>query len=48
MIQVLPQQNVHRRLNLAMSLKFRSIADQRRSHWVGQQMERHFRGVSLR
>lgn len=48
MIQVLSQQKVHRRVDLAMGIKFRPIADKRRSHRVGQQMERHFHDVSRR
>lgn len=48
MIQVLPQQKVHRRVNLAMDLKFPAIADKRHSHRVGQQMVRHFHDVSRR
>ncbi|MBB4373059.1 hypothetical protein GGD63_005874 [Bradyrhizobium sp. cir1] len=35
MIQVLPQQKVQRRVNLAMDLKFRAIADERHSHRAG-------------
>ncbi len=48
MIQVPSQYNVRRRVNLTMGLKFRPIADKRRSHRVGQQMERHFHDVSRR
>lgn len=48
MIQVMPEQKVQRRVNLAMDLKFRAIADKRHSHRVGQLMIQHSYDVSRR